>query len=51
MGKEMNGLEQETPHRLTGNRLPWLRKVGWIGFALFLIKGIVWLIVGYFLLR
>ena len=39
-------------HRKPGVR--WknrLKKLGWIGFLLFLLKGIVWLAVGYLLLR
>jgi hypothetical protein len=28
-----------------------LRKIGSIGFLLFLLKGIAWLIVGYLILR
>ena len=28
-----------------------LKKLGWIGFLLFLLKGIVWLAVGYLLLK
>ena len=25
----------------------WLKKVGWLGFMFFLIKGLVWLAVGF----
>ena len=49
----MNGLEQGTSHELIEkqNRFPWLRKLGWIGFLLFLLKGIIWLVVGYLIVR
>lgn len=26
----------------------WLRRMGWAGFLFFLIKGLVWLAIGYF---
>jgi hypothetical protein len=26
----------------------WLKKVGWIGFFFFLLKGIVWLFIFYY---
>lgn len=29
----------------------WLRKVGLAGFLFFLLKGIVWLVVGYLVLK
>jgi hypothetical protein len=31
-------------------RTDWLKKLGWVGFLLFLLKGIIWLVVGYLLL-
>lgn len=39
-------------HQETGQE--WkarLKKLGWIGFLLFLLKGIVWLVLGYLLVR
>lgn len=27
----------------------WLKRIGWIGFLFFLIKGLVWLVVLFFL--
>jgi hypothetical protein len=32
-------------------RKRWLKKVGLIGFLFFLLKGIAWLLLGYFILR
>ncbi len=29
----------------------WLKKVGIAGFLFFLIKGIVWLVIGYFIMK
>lgn len=29
----------------------WLKKVGIWGFLFFLVKGIVWLLIGYFVVR
>lgn len=29
----------------------WLKRVGFWGFMFFLIKGLVWLVVGYFLVK
>jgi len=37
-----------------GREVDWkgrLKKLGWVGFLLFLLKGIIWLIVGYLLFR
>jgi len=28
--------------------LKWLRKVGFWGFMFFLVKGLIWLAIGYF---
>ena len=28
--------------------LKWLRKVGFWGFIFFLVKGLIWLAIGYF---
>jgi hypothetical protein len=29
----------------------WLKKLGFIGFLFFLLKGLVWLAIGYFIIR
>lgn len=29
----------------------WLRKIGFWGFLFFLAKGIVWLLIGYFVVK
>ncbi len=34
-----------------GKLLKWLRKLGFWGFLFFLAKGIVWLLIGYFVVR
>lgn len=31
--------------------LKWLRKVGFWGFMFFLVKGLVWLAIGYFAVK
>ncbi len=28
-----------------------LRKLGWVGFLFFLLKGIIWLVIGYLIVR
>ncbi|WP_211252686.1 hypothetical protein [Crocinitomix catalasitica] len=30
---------------------PWLKKIGWIGFTFFLVKGLIWLALGFGLLK
>lgn len=27
--------------------IPWIKRLGWVGFLFFLVKGLVWLAVGY----
>lgn len=29
----------------------WLRKIGLWGFIFFLVKGIVWMLIGYFMIK
>lgn len=29
----------------------WLKRVGWLGFFFFLIKGILWLLIPYLIAR
>lgn len=31
--------------------ITWIKRIGFWGFLFFLLKGIVWLIVGYFILK
>ncbi len=31
--------------------IKWLRKVGFWGFLFFLVKGIIWLVAGYFIIK
>lgn len=31
--------------------LKWLRKLGFWGFMFFLVKGLVWLVIGYFVVK
>jgi hypothetical protein len=31
-----------------GKMIVWLKKIGWIGFFFFLIKGIIWLFIFYY---
>ena len=52
MGQEIdNGRDAANQLRSRVAWIDWLKKLGWVGFLLFLLKGIVWLIVGYLLIR
>lgn len=31
--------------------ITWIKKIGLWGFLFFLLKGIIWLIVGYFIIK
>lgn len=31
--------------------ISWIKKIGFWGFMFFLLKGLVWLAVGYFIVR
>ncbi|HEY9261110.1 alanyl-tRNA synthetase [Chitinophaga sp.] len=31
--------------------MKWLKKIGFWGFLFFLIKGLLWLVLGYFVLK
>ncbi len=33
------------------NILLWIKKIGFWGFMFFLIKGLVWLAIGYFIVK
>jgi hypothetical protein len=33
------------------NLKAWFKRVGWAGFLFFLIKGLLWLIIPYFVAR
>jgi hypothetical protein len=35
----------------TGRRKNWLKKIGLVGFLFFLIKGLIWLIIGYVIIN
>lgn len=39
-------MDKQTEHKNEGKFKQWLKKVGWIGFLFFLIKGLVWLALG-----
>jgi hypothetical protein len=43
----MNGNRQEPAVDWMGR----LKRLGWIGFLVFLLKGIIWLVVGYLLVK
>ena len=29
----------------------WIRRIGFWGFLFFLVKGLIWLVIGYFLVK
>lgn len=31
--------------------IKWLKRVGFWGFLFFLVKGLVWLVIGYFIVK
>ena len=31
--------------------ISWIKKIGFWGFLFFLIKGLVWLVIGYFIVK
>jgi hypothetical protein len=31
--------------------IAWLRKIGWVGFIFFLLKGMIWLTITYVIVR
>lgn len=33
------------------NIISWIKKIGFWGFMFFLLKGLVWLAVGYFIVK
>lgn len=39
------GTAEERQKGTTVQRVGWLKRIGWIGFFFFLIKGLVWLAV------
>jgi hypothetical protein len=52
MGQEvMEGPNVADQHKGIVNWKARLAKLGWIGFLLFLLKGIIWLAIGYLLVR
>lgn len=38
-------------NKKTSSLISWIKKIGFWGFLFFLIKGLVWLLVGYFLVK
>lgn len=40
-------MQENSPNRFK----MWLKRVGWIGFFFFLIKGLLWLIVPYLIAK
>lgn len=53
------GVESHLPGYLCAKRQPtmndrikqWLKRVGWLGFLFFLIKGLLWLIIPYLIAK
>jgi hypothetical protein len=31
--------------------ITWIRRIGFWGFLFFLVKGLIWLVIGYFLVK
>jgi len=31
--------------------ITWIRRIGFWGFLFFLLKGLIWLVIGYFLMK
>lgn len=40
-------LECPVPHKERKTFMNWMKKLGWVGFFFFLIKGLLWLILPY----
>lgn len=40
-------LECPVPHKQRKGFKTWIKRVGWVGFFFFLIKGLLWLIIPY----
>ena len=34
-----------------GSLIVWIKRIGFWGFLFFLIKGLIWLVLGYFLIK
>jgi hypothetical protein len=47
--------DRQTPFfmqlRPSGKFKTWLKRVGWLGFLFFLIKGLLWLIIPYLIAK
>jgi hypothetical protein len=42
----------ETPASKKENKaIRWLKRIGFWGFLFFLVKGLIWLAVGYFIVK
>jgi hypothetical protein len=39
------------PHKKTSTLIAWIKKIGFWGFLFFLIKGLIWLALGYFIVK
>jgi hypothetical protein len=44
-------LECPVPHKERGKLMAWIKKLGFVGFMFFLIKGLLWLIVPYLIAK
>ena len=41
----------ETNQQTTSRWKAWIKKLGFIGFLFFLLKGLAWLAIGYFIIK
>lgn len=39
------------PHGKRRGAMQWIKRIGWVGFFFFLIKGLLWLIVPYLIAK
>lgn len=44
-------LECPVPHKQRKGIVVWFKRLGWIGFLFFLIKGLMWLIIPYLIAK
>jgi hypothetical protein len=44
-------MKQDTQTASTEDKKSWLKRLGWAGFLFFLIKGLVWLVITYLIIR
>ncbi|KAA9353799.1 hypothetical protein [Larkinella humicola] len=45
------GIDQTNSHTMNNRFKIWLKRVGWLGFLFFLIKGLLWLIIPYLIAK